>query len=268
MGFMIAAVNNLIKSSFKAFNIGIIRYDALQKLIQAGPIGRKAQNDIEFLTALRNQSVSNIIANLDKSRSQLKQDLFALSELDFKANGYFVEVGAANGIDSSNTYLMEKSFGWAGIVAEPARCWHQDLRANRCVNIETDCVWKDSHSSLEFNEVDSAWYSTINAYSDTDSHSEIRKSGKTYNVKSISLNDLLAKYGAPENIDYLSIDTEGSELEILSSFDFRKHSFKVITCEHNYTPMRDKIFDLLSGHGYVRKFEELSKFDDWYVKAH
>ena len=73
------------------------------------------------------------------------------------------------------------------------------------------------------------------------------------------------KYNAPKNIDYLSIDTEGTEFEILSNFDFSKHSFHVITCEHNYTPICQRIFKLLSNNGYVRQYEELSKWDDWYV---
>jgi len=52
-------------------------------------------------------------------------------------------------------------------------------------------------------------------------------------VKTISLEDLLGKYDAPSVIDYLSIDIEGSEFEILSSFNFEKYKFKIITGENN-----------------------------------
>ena len=127
-------------------------------------------------------------------------------------------------------------------------------------------MWKDSGSILSFNEVNIAVLSTINLLSDSDLHSETRKNGKTYDVETIALNDLLSKYDAPKIIDYLSIDTEGSEFEILNGFDFSKHSFRVITCEHNFTPMRKKIFDLLTKNGYERCYEEFSQFDDWYVK--
>lgn len=120
---------------------------------------------------------------------------------------------------------------------------------------------------MNFNEVDAAELSTINSYSGTDFHQEERKEGKTYDVKTISLLDLLEKYSAPKEIDFLSIDTEGSEFDILSNFDFNKYEIKVITCEHNFTPAREKIFSLLSGNGYARVFEKLSKFDDWYVKT-
>ena len=95
-----------------------------------------------------------------------------------------------------------------------------------------------------------------------------REKGQIYEVKSISLIDLLKKYDAPTEIDYLSVDTEGSEYEILNNFDFSRYQFNVITCEHNYTPARQKIFDLLTSHGYRRRFEDVSLWDDWYVRIH
>ena len=76
---------------------------------------------------------------------------------------------------------------------------------------------------------------------------------------------MLDKYSAPHLIDYLSIDTEGSEYKILAAHDFSSYIFKVITCEHNHTPSRQKIHELLTGKGYTRKFEDVSKFDDWYI---
>lgn len=220
----------------------------------------------EIQLPLPRKNASEVMKYLSKSKSQLRQDLFVLSFLDFKTNGFFVEFGATDGVELSNTYLMEKEFGWSGIVAEPAKYWHKALRRNRDCFIETNCVWKDSASILSFNEVNARVFSTINLFSDSDLHSETRKNGKTYDVETISLNDLLAKYDAPKIIDYLSIDTEGSEFEILNGFDFSWHSFRAITCEHNYTPMRKQIFDLLTKNGYERCYQEFSKFDDWYVK--
>ena len=84
-------------------------------------------------------------------------------------------------------------------------------------------------------------------------------------MSTISLYDMLKKHNAPQFIDYLSIDTEGSEYEILNAFDFSAYRFGCITVEHNFTPMREKIFNLLSQNGYERKFTEFSRFDDWYV---
>ncbi len=78
---------------------------------------------------------------------------------------------------------------------------------------------------------------------------------------------MLDKYQAPSKIDYLSIDTEGSEYEILSNFNFDKYQIQVITCEHNFTPAREQVLSLLTSKGYVRKFDKVSQFDDWYVRT-
>jgi FkbM family methyltransferase len=208
-----------------------------------------------------------MLTALRHSRSQLGQDLFVLTEVGFKQNGYFVEFGATDGVDGSNSWLLEKQFAWSGVVAEPARRWHQQLKMNRDCIIETDCVWSESNSVLTFNEADLGEYSTIDSFSASDLHGRDRVAGKKYDVNTISLEGLLEKHGAPRQIDYLSIDTEGSEYAILSNFNFDKYQFRVITCEHNFTPARDKIHDLLTRNGYLRKLRFGSFFDAWYVKA-
>ncbi len=215
-----------------------------------------------FLSCFDAKSLGKALSN---STSQLGQDLIALALADSKTSGFFVEFGATNGKDLSNTFLLEKNFEWSGILAEPAKSWHRDLRINRDCYIETDCVWKESGVEVLFNEVPYLELSTIDQYSSGDMHVESRKAGRRYVVNTISLNELLSKYNAPYFIDYLSIDTEGSEFEILREFDFSKHEFGFISCEHNYTETRDNVSTLLENHGYRRVMVELSKFDDWYV---
>jgi FkbM family methyltransferase len=256
-------VKKMIRQILKKFDIGITRFKTFENL----QLSNSASRNIEMLQKLNNENAQQLIKYLSKSKSQLGQDLFVLSRLAFKRNGYFVEFGATNGRDISNTYLMEKEFGWNGVLAEPATIWHEDLKKNRNCCVETYCVWKDSNSTLIFNQSENAEYSTIKSYLGSDSHKNIRRKGLSYPVKTISLNDLLLKYNAPKHIDYLSIDTEGSEYEILSHFDFSKYSFSVITCEHNFTPMRELLHSLLTSHGYQRVFEELSLWDDWYVSS-
>jgi FkbM family methyltransferase len=257
------AFKTVVQTALRSLNIGVTSYTNLQQLIAKSGAG----DDLELLSELPERHSQLLLRYLRKSKSQLRQDLFVLSTLDFKRDGFFVEFGATNGVDLSNTYLLEKDFSWNGILAEPARSWLQDLKHNRQCNIETDCVWSTSNSVLSFNEVDTREFSTISSFSSTDRHVKRRKHGKSYDVKTISLVDLLDKYHAPRQIDYMSIDTEGSEYEILRGFDFSKYEFGVITCEHNFTPARDSIFALLTANGYVRRFEKLSKFDDWYVKT-
>lgn len=222
---------------------------------------------IEFMAAMPDAHVAELIRLLPESQAQLRQDLFVLSELGFKRGGFFVEFGAASGKELSNTWLLEKQFGWSGILAEPAKCWHERLATNRSCVVEHRCVWKSTGDRLDFSEAREAEISTLTSFKEGDQHAVARRASRRYQVETISLSDLMADHKAPAQPDYLSIDTEGSEFEILEAFDFHRYPFKVITCEHNFTPAREKIRALLMAAGYVRKYEKISYFDDWYVRA-
>lgn len=228
-----------------------------------------------FFRKPRHKSVKNEINQLFKfilhmnggSRmySQTGQDVLALIANGFRKNGFFVDFGATNGIDISNSYLLEKDYGWRGILAEPARVWHDELKANRTAIIETDCVWSETGVELEFDMTDNGELSTISSFANSDRLAGKRKQKETYKVTSISLYDLLKKHSAPKVIDFLSIDTEGSEYDILSKFDFDSFQINVISVEHNYTNSRAKICQLLENNGYRRVLKNLSRQDDWYV---
>jgi FkbM family methyltransferase len=219
-----------------------------------------SQLTVTGLTPLR--QVSKVIR---ESKSQLGQDILALSLVGLGKPGYFVEFGATNGITLSNTHMLEKHFGWHGILCEPARTWHSELFNNRSSIIDTRCVFDSSGEELEFSESIAAELSTLSDFIGADHHARARLNLTTYKVTSVTLNDLLQEHRAPSYIDFISIDTEGSEYQILRGFDFKKYSFGLICVEHNFTENRDKITSLLSSHGYTRVFEELSQWDDWYV---
>lgn len=162
------------------------------------------------------------------------------------------------------------SSGWTGIVAEPARIWHQALTKNRTCAVDLRCVSAASGSQVKFLEVaDPALSSTADYANCGDMHSQYRLTKSiSYDVETVSLDDLLEQHNAPLEIGYMSIDTEGGEYDILNSFDFSRHKIHVISVEHNYRePERSELFKLLTAHGYERKHEDLSRFDDWYVLA-
>ena len=208
-----------------------------------------------------------VLENFSESRAQLFQDLFVLFSLGQKREGFFVEFGATDGVELSNTLLLEKSYEWNGILAEPAKCWHEDLRSNRTCVIDTRCVWKESGEVLEFNEVSDRELSTLAKYSNHGGHFVARRTGRRYPVETVSLHDLLSSHNAPNSIDYLSVDTEGSEFDILEAFDFQNYDVKIITVEHGFTLNRDRICGLLESKGFSRVFERFSMWDDWYRKS-
>jgi hypothetical protein len=118
---------------------------------------------------------------------------------------------------------------------------------------------------VNFLETDIGELSTIESFGEDDEHSGAREARQSYGVLTVSLLDLLIFHDAPKNIDFLSIDTEGSEFEILDAFDFSQYSFGAIAVEHNYSATRERVRDLLLSHGYRQVYPELSDFDDWFV---
>ena len=196
------------------------------------------------------------------AHAQIQQDLFVLNQLDEKRHGCFVEFGTSDGKTLSNTWLLEKRFGWQGILAEPSRHWHDALKANRSCSMDTRCVWKDTGHWLPFHETQDPFLST------TDKPTSPVAS--TYDVETVTLADLLDCHSIPPNIDYLSVDTEGSELDIMRRFDedkgFDRYRFRCITIEHNFNnPRRQAIRTILTGHGYLNVHPRISDFDDWYI---
>jgi len=249
-------LDSFLKNILKLIGYRILKLSSYDKLISNSNSARHSKILHHFISGEIEM----------RYKSQFGQDIFVLCQSNFKKNGFFVEFGATDGVGISNTYILEKEFGWSGILAEPAKIWHESLRSNRNSIIDERCVWSESKKKLDFREADSYELSTIESYSSLDMHKNARKSGSIYQVETISLMDLLIEHNAPQEIDYLSIDTEGSEFEILQNFDFNKYNIKIITIEHNYTQMREKIFELLVSHGYKRVFVELSEVDDWYIK--
>jgi FkbM family methyltransferase len=202
------------------------------------------------------------------SKSQMLQDIFVLAALGEKRHGFFVEFGAFDGVILSNTYMLEKEFGWTGILCEPNRTFAPKVLANRpsCA-VDGRCVWSVTGETISFTETtEGGELSTATQFAHSDSNDRT-KAPVVYQVETVSLGDLLAHYNAPAQIDYLSIDTEGSELTILRALDFNRWRFNVITVEHNWVQSkRDGMYSLLTSHGYTRVLTECSQCDDWYIK--
>jgi len=264
------AFKKIARETLRRFDLRVLGYRHVEWLEKNAKVGNVMEMLLDSRYAHRAQlglQDGQLAKALRHSHSQIGQDIFVLLELSFKAGGYFVEFGGADGVHLSNTHLLEKEFGWSGVVAEPAERWHRRLKNNRNCHVEAKCVWRDSDTVLTFNETPEAELSTIDSYSSSDNHNRARIKGEKYSVSTISMEHLLDKYNAPRRIDYLSVDTEGSEYEILREFDFDKYEFSAITCEHNFSPQREKVFSLLTSKGYRRRFESISSFDDWYVRA-
>tara|TARA_B100001063_G_C16632018_1_gene486314 strand:- start:98 stop:901 length:804 start_codon:yes stop_codon:yes gene_type:complete len=256
-------IKNQINKFLMNFNLVLVNHSInkdMIKLLKNYPV-------IKLINNTKKVNFNNLIKYSSFSKSQILQDLFVLEHFNFKKNGYFVEFGACDGVNLSNTHLLEKKFQWSGILCEPSTYFKKFLEKNRICNKEFKCVYSDTGNFVNFSETSTKERSTILSYLNADGQINRRKTTKTYQVETISLNDLLDKYNCPSNFEYLSIDTEGSEFEILKKLNFKKYMPQVITIEHNYNKkIRKNIYNLLIKNNYKRVCSNISYFDDWYIQ--
>lgn len=169
------------------------------------------------------------------SYAQLGQDVFVCERLNWKQEGFFVEIGVGNGKLISNTYLLEKKLNWKGLLCEANRYLCYSIMATRNATLEVQPIWKETGSVVKFhNDIVGEHSGIESCFNET---REDREAESVVELTTISLNDALEKHKCPKQIDYISIDTEGSELDILSTFDFDKYKVKIWSIEHN-TPWR------------------------------
>jgi hypothetical protein len=154
---IIIKFQNFINKFLKKFNLRLMKHTTYEKVIL-----NDRTFDFNFISQIKIQeNLSKTMHYFSQSHSQLRQDLFVLNQLNFKKNGFFVEFGATDGVNLSNTHLLEKEFNWNGILAEPAKVYHKELFENRNCYIEKNLVWKNSKSKLIFIETSIKELSTI-----------------------------------------------------------------------------------------------------------
>lgn len=200
------------------------------------------------------------------SLSDRGQDRWVINDVfEGKRGGFFVELGAADGFSESNTYVLEKRFGWRGICIEPNPVLFDALvnkyhRSCTCVPHAVDA----EHGTVEFIR---AGQTSGVIVEESDNSAEkrpeliaaARADGRIETVETIPLGELLDKYDAPPVIDYFSFDVEGLETRILRNFPFDRYTFLAVTIERP-TP---ELNEIMFRHGY--HFVKNSLYDTFYI---
>jgi FkbM family methyltransferase len=244
---------------FKVFSLLKQQITLKVRRVRKRRVKLKKWKDLEFKYGIKKSVIQY-------SKSQCYQDVLVLQALKYKRKGYFVDVGASDGEKFSNSWILEKIYGWNGILVEPAKTWHKPLHQNRGTTIDKRAIYKKSKERVDFHQVQIGELSTIDEYVGSDTHRERRLNSIVYSVQTVTLNELLRYHKAPRTIDYVSIDIEGAEWDAISTFNFEEYNVLIWTIEHNFTKNREKIFNLMTNKGYIRIFEEETKFDDFYVR--
>lgn len=145
------------------------------------------------------------------------------------------------------------------------------LHATRSADIDTRCVWDRSGETVELLLTEDPELSTVFDHADADLHTANRESTalRRVGVTTVSLNDLLVEHEVPERFDFLSIDTEGTELRILQALDMQRYRPTLVAVEHNGRAEQESAMDaLMAANGYHRRMRHLSDWDAWYRDSH
>ncbi|MCI5048131.1 MAG: FkbM family methyltransferase [Aquisalinus sp.] len=194
--------------------------------------------------------------------SQKKQDIWVDKTLKKKRDGYFLELGAADGILHSNSLFFEKYRNWHGVLIEAIDDQFEKLVKNRnstCLK----AVVNDEPDIVKFRP-DRRQGSGIVA-DDTDNNYRVRadelKTAEIVEIQARTLTSILDECNAPKIIDYFSLDVEGAEARVLRSVDFNKYVFGLLTIERANAECNQ----ILRNNGYV--FVKNFQNDNFYAHA-
>ena len=190
--------------------------------------------------------------------AQAKQDRYVDNLFKDKklSKGVFVEFGGLKGDEYSNTWYFEKAYNWHGIMIEAEKKFIPHLKKVRpnC-KIYNNAVCPTGVKEVTFASSKIAgWSGILNSYEDPRWHAQV---GKTFHVKCVDLNVVL-KENNFHHIDYMTVDTEGSEIEILETFQFHRFDIAYIQVERNVKTQkqrerRDYLIELMKKNGYLTK---------------
>jgi hypothetical protein len=194
------------------------------------------------------------LAGLQDFHGQIGQDKW-ITGVVFPgvADGYFVDVGSWDAILFSNSKALE-DLGWEGVCVDP---FPANWRDRRC-QLFREVAYSEPGEVVRFR--------TAGGLGGIDEHidkwKELVKDEPVVEFTTTTLADILKRSRAPRFIHYVSIDTEGSELEILQGFPFDSHEVGAFSIEHNFEePKRSQIRALLEARGY--RIERDQDVEDW-----
>lgn len=196
----------------------------------------------------RNKVNEHLFGNFAYSYSQYEQDKKVFYHLNGKKDGFFVDIGAHDGIALSNTFAFEQ-LGWKGICVEANPDTFEKLKKNRTCDSYNYAVTSIKDEYIEFRQA--GVLGVIESLSSSSHKKRIKKeSGDTdlVKVKTSTFDNLMKNYPSITYIDYLSLDVEGSEMDVLKTIDFSKYKFGILTVENNAGP--NEIKDFMEPRGY------------------
>jgi len=236
----------------------VVEVQVTDSLVQVQQNRRLQTDDITSLSMIKQNTIpgwnpvyvytgesNKLNDNGSQFHGQLLQDEMVIKLLNFKRNGYFIDLAANEAVGLSNTYVLERDYDWTGLCIEPNPEYWYSLAFRKCQTVgamvgknqdeEVAVVFGKKHlAGIEFRGTK-------------------RKDQTTR--RTANLERVFNLFKVPKKIDYLSLDVEGAELFIMEAFPFDKYQFSVLSIE--WVP--DKLKGLLLRNGY----KLVHHFRDW-----
>lgn len=205
-------------------------------------------------TALFPQKIKTFFKKFKKFNALNNIDKRLLEYLNYP-NGFFIECGANDGVNQSNTWYFEKNLNWKGILIEPLENEYKELLKNRSKkNYFYNCALVGSKKKNNLKLIKKKLESKI--IKNKESNSSV------IDVKSKTLTSILEKIKPAKNIDFFSLDVMGFELEVLKGINFQKFKFKyILIATYNNNALKYlsnnnyKFVEKLTHHDYLFKCE-------------
>ena len=200
-------------------------------------------------------------------KGQFGQDIIAYLCLKNKKNGFYIDIGAYDGIGLSNTYIFEK-LGWNGFCVEASPKTFEKLQKNRKCDLYNYAVCSKNIGKTRFLTSTVDVLDVLDIHN-TDGHKKRIKRESDNNmeyieVDTITFDELMSNYKDITHIDFMSLDIEGGELDVLKSINFDKYSFGLITVEYNDN--YKEILELMISKGYKKLMD--NHCDMIFIKNH
>ena len=223
------------------------------------------EDDIHMLNMQNIWPMTNVFPN-NTYYSQFGEDSFMESLFPRGYVGTCVEVGAYNGVNVSNTLFFEEK-GWKCVCIEPLPEHFEACKLKRKYAVNC-CISDKNKEDVPFYvyELEGGNQSAISSLEPdmrlVDSHSHlIRKAGHEIRVKCRTLTSVLDEAAFPLEIDFISIDTENTEIDVLKGFDFSKYKVKYLIIENNFNESACEDYLIPLGFKKFRRHE----VNDFYV---
>jgi FkbM family methyltransferase len=206
--------------------------------------------------------------NDSQSRAQFGQDLLALDHHSHKRNGTYLEIGVHDGENINNTVLMDQEYGWKGICVDP---FMKNMEHRSCKKFYTALGSEPGEADFRYgdNENNHSPLSGLDKFVTTDDNKMWKEKVKDYKIKKVQVRtpeDVFKEANLPSIIDYMSLDVEGSEIDILKSFPFDKYCVKYATIETNNDKAKEKeMEEFMIKRGY--KFEGHQEVDHIFTNS-